>query len=228
MNDAEVERQIHQMVAFIKQEAEEKASEIRVTAEEEFNIEKLQMVEEERRRIKKEYERKESQAEVREKIEFSTQLNAMRLKILHARDEAAGGCSREPARIWRGSRRRPSTARCSWGSSSRACRSWRPTPRSCDAASATSRRSRWRWRRPRGKPPGLKLALDEHAHLPPPPGPDNGDGASCIGGVHVISMDGKITCNNSLDDRLKVAFERNLPELREAVFGANPNVAASN
>ena len=61
------------------------------------------------------------------------------------------GCSREPARIWRGSRRRPSTARCSWGSSSRACRSWRPTPRSCDAASATSRRSRSRWRRPRGK-----------------------------------------------------------------------------
>ena len=32
MNDAEVERQIHQMVAFIKQEAEEKSSEIRVTA----------------------------------------------------------------------------------------------------------------------------------------------------------------------------------------------------
>ena len=80
MNDAEVERQIHQMVAFIKQEAEEKASEIRVTAEEEFNIEKLQMVEEERRRIKKEYERKESQAEVREKIEFSTQLNANTIK----------------------------------------------------------------------------------------------------------------------------------------------------
>ena len=58
MNDTEVERQIHQMVSFIKQEAEEKASEIRVEAEEEFNIEKLQMVEEERRRVKKEYERK--------------------------------------------------------------------------------------------------------------------------------------------------------------------------
>ena len=91
MNDTEVERQIHQMVSFIKQEAEEKASEIRVEAEEEFNIEKLQMVEEERRRVKKEYERKESQAEVRKKIEFSTELNAMRLKILQSRDEAVQG-----------------------------------------------------------------------------------------------------------------------------------------
>ena len=34
MNDAEVERQIDQMVRFIKQEAQEKANEIAVSAEE--------------------------------------------------------------------------------------------------------------------------------------------------------------------------------------------------
>ena len=34
MNDAEVERQIDQMVRFIKQEAQEKANEIGVSAEE--------------------------------------------------------------------------------------------------------------------------------------------------------------------------------------------------
>jgi len=45
MDDQEVQKQINQMVEFIKQEAEEKANEIRVAAEEEFNIEKLQMVE---------------------------------------------------------------------------------------------------------------------------------------------------------------------------------------
>ena len=31
-------------------------------------------------------------------------------------------------------------------------------------------------------------------------------------------------CNNSLDDRLKVAFERNVPEIRATIFGANPNI----
>ena len=91
MNEQEVDRQINQMVQFIKQEAEEKANEIRVAAEEEFNIEKLQMVETEKQRIRKEYERKESQVEVKKKIEYSTELNAMRLKVLAAREEAIQG-----------------------------------------------------------------------------------------------------------------------------------------
>ena len=90
MNEQEVDRQINQMVQFIKQEAEEKANEIRVAAEEEFNIEKLQM-ETEKQRIRKEYERKESQVEVKKKIEYSTELNAMRLKVLAAREEAIQG-----------------------------------------------------------------------------------------------------------------------------------------
>lgn len=74
-----------------------------------------------------------------------------------------------------------------------------------------------------GKVPGLKLTLDTHVSLPPPP-ESTKEGASCVGGVHVISSDGKIICNNSLDDRLNVAFERNQPEIRTAIFGANPNL----
>jgi len=59
--------------------------------------------------------------------------------------------------------------------------------------------------------------------LPPPPATSK-DGASCVGGVHVIAMDGKIFCNNSLDDRLKIAFEGSLPEIRTMVFGRNPSL----
>ena len=73
------------------------------------------------------------------------------------------------------------------------------------------------------KVPGLKLQLDTHVSLPPPPETSK-EGASCVGGVHVISADGKIICNNSLDDRLSVAFDRNQPEIRTAIFGANPNL----
>lgn len=70
---------------------------------------------------------------------------------------------------------------------------------------------------------GMKLVLDTHVSLPPPPDVSK-EGVSCVGGVHVISMDGKIICNNSLDDRLNVAYERNLPEIRSAIFGVNPNL----
>ena len=40
LSDADVQRQIQQMVAFIEQEASEKVEEIDARAEEEFNIEK--------------------------------------------------------------------------------------------------------------------------------------------------------------------------------------------
>ncbi|KAL5991364.1 hypothetical protein ACLOJK_012272 [Asimina triloba] len=73
MNDADVSKQIQQMVRFILQEAEEKANEISVSAEEaidimEFNIEKLQLVEAEKRKIRQEYERKEKQVDIRRKM----------------------------------------------------------------------------------------------------------------------------------------------------------------
>ncbi|RZC91271.1 hypothetical protein C5167_027334 [Papaver somniferum] len=87
MNDADVSKQIQQMVRFIRQEAEEKANEISVSAEEEFNIEKLQLVEAEKKKIRQEYERKEKQVEVRKKIEYSMQLNASRIKVLQAQDD---------------------------------------------------------------------------------------------------------------------------------------------
>ncbi|KAL4592793.1 hypothetical protein LXL04_005798 [Taraxacum kok-saghyz] len=87
MNDADVSKQIQQMVRFIRQEAEEKANEISVSAEEEFNIEKLQLVEAEKKKIRQEYERKQKQVEVRKKIEYSMQLNASRIKVLQAQDD---------------------------------------------------------------------------------------------------------------------------------------------
>ena len=40
LSDADVQKQIQQMVAFIEQEASEKVEEIDARAEEEFNIEK--------------------------------------------------------------------------------------------------------------------------------------------------------------------------------------------
>jgi V-type H+-transporting ATPase subunit E len=56
------------MVKFIRQEAVEKAREIHVKAEEEFNIEKLRMVEAEKARIRAEYERKEKDIEITKRM----------------------------------------------------------------------------------------------------------------------------------------------------------------
>jgi V-type H+-transporting ATPase subunit E len=68
MNDSEVSQQVQQMLHFIAQEAADKANEIALSAEEEFNIEKLQIVEAEKKKIRQEFERKEKQVDVRKKL----------------------------------------------------------------------------------------------------------------------------------------------------------------
>ena len=42
---------------------------------------------------------------------------------------------------------------------------------------------------------------------------------TCTGGVSVASANGKIVVNNTLDDRLRIAFSANLPQFRQVLFG---------
>lgn len=56
------------MMAFIEQEANEKAEEIDAKAEEEFNIEKGRLVQHQRLKIMEYFERKEKQVELQKKM----------------------------------------------------------------------------------------------------------------------------------------------------------------
>lgn len=53
-----------------------------------FNITKLQLLEAEKAKVRREYERREGTIEVKKKVEYSKQLNASRLKILQAQEDA--------------------------------------------------------------------------------------------------------------------------------------------
>lgn len=68
MNDAAVQKQISNMVSFIAKEAEEKASEIRTKADEEFTIEKARIVQNQKHKIAAEYAKKEQQVLVNKKM----------------------------------------------------------------------------------------------------------------------------------------------------------------
>ncbi|CCM03448.1 uncharacterized protein FIBRA_05581 [Fibroporia radiculosa] len=87
LNDDEVLTEMNKMVAFIKQEAMEKAREIRVKADEEFAIEKAKLVKQEQQAIDAQYEKKRKGAEVAQKITQSTLTNKSRLKLLQQREE---------------------------------------------------------------------------------------------------------------------------------------------
>ncbi|KXS21230.1 ATPase, V1/A1 complex, subunit E [Gonapodya prolifera JEL478] len=85
LNDQEVQQEMNKMTSFIKQEALEKAREIKVKADEEFNIEKAKLVRQETLNIEAFYEKKQKQAEVQKRITQSTHVNKSRLRILQSR-----------------------------------------------------------------------------------------------------------------------------------------------
>ncbi|XP_070534539.1 V-type proton ATPase subunit E-like isoform X1 [Ptychodera flava] len=87
LSDADVQKQIKHMMAFIDQEANEKAEEIDAKAEEEFNIEKGRLVQQQRVKIMEYYEKKEKNLELQKKIQNSNLLNQARLRVLKARED---------------------------------------------------------------------------------------------------------------------------------------------
>lgn len=75
------------MTAFIRQEALEKAREIQLKADEEFAIEKSNLVRQETAAIDTSYEKKFKQASMSQQITKSTLANKVRLRLLSARQE---------------------------------------------------------------------------------------------------------------------------------------------
>nr|DAD43278.1 TPA_asm: hypothetical protein HUJ06_001508 [Nelumbo nucifera] len=220
MNDADVSKQIQQMVRFIRQEAEEKANEISVSAEEEFNIEKLQLVEAEKKKIRQEYERKEKQVEVRKKIEYSMQLNASRIKVLQAQDDLVNSmkeaASKELLQVSHDHHvyktllkdlivqsllrlKEPAVLlRC------------RKDDLHLVESILQSAKTEYAEKAKVHQP---EIIIDHHVYLPPAPSHHNAHGPFCSGGVVLASRDGKIVCENTLDARLDVVFRKKLPEV---------------
>lgn len=245
MNDADVSKQILQMVRFIRQEAEEKANEISVSAEEEFNIEKLQLVEAEKKKIRQEYEKKEKQVEVRKKIEYSMQLNASRIKVLQAQDDMVNEMKAEAVKslvnVSKGHHHLleflnfghhenfyknlvkdlivQSLLRLKEPGVLLRCR--KEDKHFVDEV-LESARSEYAGKAKVAPP---EVFLDEDVYLPA--GPDHHHshhhGLICSGGVVLASKDGKIVFENTLDARLEVVFHKKLPEIRKLLFS---NIAA--
>ncbi|KAI2496685.1 ATP synthase (E/31 kDa) subunit [Fragilaria crotonensis] len=69
--------QIRQMVNFILQEAHEKANEIRVKTEHDFNLEKQTLVHEAKLNIQEEFTKKEKDREIQERIVRSAEIGGM-------------------------------------------------------------------------------------------------------------------------------------------------------
>mmetsp|Transcript_48770 Transcript_48770/g.119431 ORF Transcript_48770/g.119431 Transcript_48770/m.119431 type:complete len:221 (-) Transcript_48770:152-814(-) len=216
MNDQQVKQQIQQMVSFIRQEADEKANEIRVKAEEDFNIRKLTAVEAAREKIRVEFDRKAKQIEVEQKVARSKELNTSRLTLLKARDEILREIYDETdKRIASIAAQTPKqynqllrdivlqgllalsddevVVRCRQADIG-VVETVLPQVAS-DYSAKTGK--------------AVAVTVDTKTFLS-----DN-----CTGGVTLFSEGGKIMLENTFESRLEIAYQQNLPTIRGSLFG---------
>ncbi|KAK2838411.1 hypothetical protein Q7C36_013225 [Tachysurus vachellii] len=219
LSDADVQKQIKHMMAFIEQEANEKAEEIDAKAEEEFNIEKGRLVQTQRLKIMEYYEKKEKQIEQQKKIQMSNLMNQARLKVLKARDDMILDLQNEARTrlsviakdktqymslleglILQGFYQllEPKvTIRC----------------RKDDVAMVEAAVQKNIPIYKETVKSNIEVRIDKDNFLPP----------EISGGVEVYNANGKIKVSNTLESRLDLLAQQMMPEIRVSLFGANQN-----
>ncbi|TPX37100.1 hypothetical protein SmJEL517_g00908 [Synchytrium microbalum] len=224
LDDNAVAQEMNKMVSFIKQEALEKAREIKVKGDEEFNIEKAKLVRQETLAIEAFYEKKKKQAEVQRKIAQSNHINKSRLRVLQARQEVLNDIFTE-ARGKLATLTKDPKAYSKLLADSIAeglyklmddevtvqCRK-ADTPLAKAAAAEASKQYSDTFKRP------VKVTIDEANPLPD----------SSAGGVVISSMEGRVRCDNTLERRLDSMAETMMPGIRLQLFGVSPNRAFFN
>ncbi|EDW83066.1 uncharacterized protein Dwil_GK22511 [Drosophila willistoni] len=219
LSDADVQKQIKHMMAFIEQEANEKAEEIDAKAEEEFNIEKGRLVQQQRLKIMEYYEKKEKQVELQKKIQSSNMLNQARLKVLKVReDHVANVLDDARKRLGEVTKNESEykqvltklivqglfqvmepkvTLRCREVDV--------PLVRDVLPQSVDQYKA--------GIKQNVELTIDEKEFL----------SADTCGGVELLALNGRIKVPNTLESRLDLISQQLVPEIRNALFGRNVN-----
>jgi len=217
LNDDEVISEMNKMISFIKQEAHEKAREIRVKADEEFAIEKAKIVRQETNSIDATFEKKKKQAEISQKIAQSTLTNKSRLKLLQAREqhlqelfnEARTRLTELPKDESRYSQVLESsilegvlrllepkvTVQC------------RPKDKALAQKAAENAKQQYTEISGRHSELTVEAVLSDES----------------AGGIKLIAGVDRIVMDNTLDERLRLLEDRMLPEIRYDLFGPNEN-----
>ncbi|RXW11552.1 hypothetical protein EST38_g14303 [Candolleomyces aberdarensis] len=206
LSEEEALTEMNKMVAFIKQEAQEKAREI-----------KAKLVKQEQQAIDAQYEKKRKGAEVAQKIAQSNLTNKARLRLLSRREEHLQDLF--------------STARSAISSLSQDSDRYTKfledvilqgflsilepevkvfsRPQDVNTAKVAASRAAEGYKSISGK--SVSFTVE---------GTLSGDLA---GGVKLISGSNRISLDNTLDERLRLLEDRMLPEIRKDLFGINEN-----
>lgn len=217
MNDEEVLSEMKKMVAFIKQEAVEKAREIQIKADEEFAIEKGKIVRQEAINIDAQFDKKKKQALVSHKIEQSNQTNKSRLKLLQTREQHlqslfdATKDKLDELTSDQDKYKKLLTQLILQGLLQLMESKVTVTVKSNDVQMAqdAAKEAESAFKDKSGRETSVTV--------------QEGLGKESVGGLILSGHGGKITINNTLEERLRLLEDRMLPEIRLDLFGPNQN-----
>jgi len=237
MNSADADRQIEQMIAFIAQEAKEKAEEIQVKTEKEFMADKLSLETQLSMAIRAENEKNKKDFLIKKRIAKSKSLTDARFSTMRKRDEKMSELKSavlQKLSAVSQSKEYPQLLRflMAQGLMTLLENNVTVQVRKEDLSIARKELSEAvklfqdTMQKSSGVRPTINVALDEKDFLPPAPVPGK-EGASCAGGVLISARSGQILCRNTLDHRLELAFDSLKPALRGSLFGVRQKIEIS-
>jgi len=233
MQQADADRQISQMIEFIKQEAREKAEEIFTKTEAEFNAKKLGQIVKARAELKDQYANKRKEVAGKKRIARSRQINSARFDQMRERDQILkelklsivdklSEVSKHPkyqdfllSLIVQGLLtilEHQVEIRCR---ETDVALVKKVLPTAVEQFKALVEKEV-------GGAPEIEVTISD-TRLPPAAVKGQA-GVSCAGGVVLVARAGKIICRNTLDTRFEQAFAELLPMIRNTVFGKRSGV----
>lgn len=215
----ETDRRIKQMVAFIRQEARDKAEEIQVRAKEECNVEVLKMVDREKSKMREYFKQQEKRIEIENKIGRQKVLDQYRMGLLKSREKKQeeletmfkeelkkATCGGDYKSFLKNSMIQAFIKIWDEDKVVVSCRKEdQATVKGLmkDALSEVKDRAM--------KETGQSLSMKAEFNDKP---------VDCTGGVIVTARGGRIICDNTLDARMKICVRLNQPMIREKLFHA--------
>ncbi|KAF4470893.1 V-type proton ATPase subunit E [Fusarium albosuccineum] len=219
LSDQQVDNELRKMTAFIKQEAMEKAREIEIKANEEFEIEKSKLVRQETDAIDGQYEKKFKQATMSQQITRSTVANKTRLKVLGARQELLDSIFEDAQKkLADGAKDKAKYQKVLTGlllegfyALNEPELQVRSRKKDYDVVKKAIDEAAKEFKKQLGKDVTAKIQEDQPL------------AEGIAGGVVIISGSGKIDIDNTFEARLRLLEDSAAPAVREALFGKNPN-----
>lgn len=230
MSSDDADRQIQQMIAFIKREAEERSDEILVNTK--MEAEKLTLQMKANLQIKEEYEKKKQDFVIQKKIAQAKLESASRVRQMRERDNLVNSVKAEVLAKLAGVSKHakypeliklliveglirtmePKTTLNARKEDLAVVKKVLP-----DAIALFKKMIK----ESTDVTPEIAVEIDEANPLPA--GPSKGfKGVTCAGGVLLTARRGKIKCSNTLDSRLNIVFDDLKPQVRSLLFGERP------